>query len=144
MSTEIARYYAEASIARALKVAREHAGFSQDELAAKLGKSQSMVAGAEAGRVRVGEHYVAAVLKACGLPKDWRPNVSVPSVARAKVIPQGAPKTIEVPNVRVRYQLVLPANAELVILPAEGTDLCIERPTAWWRVGVWTRKKRRT
>jgi hypothetical protein len=31
-----------------------------------------MVSGAESGAVHVGEKYVAAVLEACGLPKDWK------------------------------------------------------------------------
>jgi hypothetical protein len=33
-----------------------------------------MVSGAESGAVRIGARYVAAVLKACGLPKDWKPG----------------------------------------------------------------------
>jgi hypothetical protein len=35
-------------------------------------KSQAFVSGAERGTSRVGEHYVLAVLKACGLPEDWK------------------------------------------------------------------------
>jgi ribosome-binding protein aMBF1 (putative translation factor) len=66
--------YARASIGDALKAAREHAGLTQVELAEKLGKSQTMVARAEGGQLSVGERYVAAVLKACGLPKDWKPK----------------------------------------------------------------------
>jgi hypothetical protein len=61
-----------AAIAADLRAAREAAGLSQPELAKKLRKSTSMVSGVEAGRVRVGERYVAAVLKACRLPKDWK------------------------------------------------------------------------
>jgi len=64
--------FANAAIAADLRAAREKAGLSQPELAKKLRKSPSMVSGVEAGRVRVGERYVAAVLKACGLPKDWK------------------------------------------------------------------------
>jgi hypothetical protein len=30
-----------------------------------------MVSGAESGTISVSERYVAAVLKACGLPTDW-------------------------------------------------------------------------
>jgi hypothetical protein len=30
-----------------------------------------MVSGAESGGISVSEHYVRAVLKACGLPEDW-------------------------------------------------------------------------
>jgi transcriptional regulator with XRE-family HTH domain len=52
-------------------VLREHAGPTQAELAERLGKSQTMVSQAEGGTARVSEHYVKAVLKACGLPEDW-------------------------------------------------------------------------
>jgi ribosome-binding protein aMBF1 (putative translation factor) len=55
-----------------LRAAREHAGLTQAELSRKLGKSRTMVALTESGQIRVGERYVAAVLKACGLPKEWR------------------------------------------------------------------------
>lgn len=63
--------YAMRSIGDALKKAREHAGLTQEQLAKKIKKSQAMVSSAESGRTRAGERYIAAVLKACGLPKDW-------------------------------------------------------------------------
>jgi len=63
--------YARNSIGETLKQAREHAGLTQTALAAKLKKSQPMVSGAESGSISVSERYVGAVLKACGLPKDW-------------------------------------------------------------------------
>ena len=63
--------YADASIARGLREAREAGHLSQTELAKKLKVSQSMVANTEAGRTKVSERYVVRVLKACGLPKDW-------------------------------------------------------------------------
>lgn len=66
--------YADAAIARNLRAAREKAGLTQEQLAEKLGKSQAMVSQAEAGKTSVGERYVAAVLKACKLPRDWRPG----------------------------------------------------------------------
>lgn len=59
-------------IARDLRKAREHAGLTQAELAAKLKKSQAMVRGAENGTVKTGWPYAKAVLKACGLPEDWK------------------------------------------------------------------------
>jgi ribosome-binding protein aMBF1 (putative translation factor) len=65
--------YVRASVAEGLRAARETAGLTQGELADKLGKSQTLVSQAEGGRERVGERYVASVLKACGLPKDWKP-----------------------------------------------------------------------
>ncbi len=64
--------YATDSIARDLRAMREAAGLSQPELAKKLRKSQSRVAGAEAGRIHVSERYVRAVLEACKLPPDWK------------------------------------------------------------------------
>lgn len=63
-----------ASIARDMRAAREAAGLSQAALAKKIKKSQPMVARVETGDVSVGERYVLAVLKACGLPKDWKPG----------------------------------------------------------------------
>lgn len=71
-----------AAIAADLRAAREHAGLTQNALAEKLGKSQPMVSGAETGSIAVGEAYVAAVLKACGLPKMWKPE---PPAKRAPV-----------------------------------------------------------
>ena len=44
---------------------------TQAELAKKLGVKQPIVSKAECGTGRVGERYIARVLKACGLPKDW-------------------------------------------------------------------------
>jgi ribosome-binding protein aMBF1 (putative translation factor) len=64
--------YGRRSLGRTLRAAREAAGLTQAELAEKLDKVQPTVSGAEAGRVRVGEAYVSAVLKACGLPADWK------------------------------------------------------------------------
>ncbi len=60
------------SIGRDLRKAREAAGLTQVELAQKLGKSQAMVSGAESGSVKTAWPYAKAVLKACGLPEDWR------------------------------------------------------------------------
>jgi ribosome-binding protein aMBF1 (putative translation factor) len=64
--------YTRRSLGRTLRAAREAAGLTQAQLAEKLGNAQPMVSGAETGTVRVGERYVASVLKACGLPKDWK------------------------------------------------------------------------
>lgn len=61
------------TLGRNLRQARESAGLTQEELAARLRKSQPMVSGAESGRVKVGAAYVKAVLRACGLPNDWAP-----------------------------------------------------------------------
>jgi DNA-binding XRE family transcriptional regulator len=64
--------YARTSLGRDLRAAREQAGLTQTALAAKLGKSQTLVSGAESGRVPVSDRYAAAVLAACELPPGWR------------------------------------------------------------------------
>jgi len=69
-----AHSYVRKSIAEGVRQAREHAGFTQAELAKKMGKSQTMVSQAESGAARISERYVTSVLKACGLPKDWVPK----------------------------------------------------------------------
>jgi ribosome-binding protein aMBF1 (putative translation factor) len=67
------------SIARGLRTARQIAGLTQAELARKLRKSQAMVSAAETGRVQVGERFIKAVLRACGLPLDWKPPAPKPA-----------------------------------------------------------------
>ena len=68
-----ARSVVRAALGTNLRSARKVAGLTQIELAERLDISQAMVSAAEAGRERVAERYVARVLKACGLPKDWTP-----------------------------------------------------------------------
>jgi ribosome-binding protein aMBF1 (putative translation factor) len=63
--------WARAALGRTLQRARKEAGLSQEQLASKLRKSQTLVSRAESGELSVSERYVASVLKACGLPKDW-------------------------------------------------------------------------
>ena len=78
-----ARSAIRAALAERLRAARERAGVSQQELAERLGVSQPMVSGAESGRVRVSERYARAVLKACGLPRDWAPRRARKTAKRA-------------------------------------------------------------
>lgn len=59
-----------------LRKARESAGMTQAQLATKLKKSQGMVSAAELGKKEIGARYVASVLKACGLPDNWKPSES--------------------------------------------------------------------
>ena len=63
--------YTRVALGARLREARRHAGLTQAELARLLKRSQPMVAGAEAARIRVSERYVSSVLAACGLPADW-------------------------------------------------------------------------
>ena len=64
--------YAITSIARHLSAARETAGLSQEALASKIGEPPSTVAAVEAGEAPATEGYVESVLRACGLPGDWK------------------------------------------------------------------------
>jgi len=57
-----------------LVAARKAAGLTQAELAARLGKSQTLVSLAERGRVWTGEAYRSQVLDALGLPRAWKPG----------------------------------------------------------------------
>lgn len=59
--------FAREAIGRDLRAARERAGLTQAELAKRLRRSQAMVSAAENGTMRVGERYVKAVLRACGV-----------------------------------------------------------------------------
>ena len=64
--------FARTSIANDLRAMREAAGLTQVELAKRLKKAQAFVSGTESGSSRVGERYILAVRKACGLPEDWK------------------------------------------------------------------------
>jgi len=55
-----------------LLAARRAAGLTQAQLAKRLGKSQALVSLAERGRTWTGTPYRLEVLKACGLPEDWK------------------------------------------------------------------------
>ncbi len=63
--------YVRRSLGENLFAARRTAGLSQRNLAKKVGKGQSTVCRAEKGQIRVTTAYVRAVLKACGVPKNW-------------------------------------------------------------------------
>lgn len=63
--------YTRRSLGATLRAAREAAGLTQEALAKIMSKAQPMVSAAESGSIHVGERYTLAVLKACGLPKDW-------------------------------------------------------------------------
>ena len=60
------------ALGRNLRAARQTGGFTQAQLAKKLGKAQATVSGSESGKTRVSEKYVAKVLKVCGLPPNWK------------------------------------------------------------------------
>ena len=72
-ATEDGVAWARAELGKTLRSARETAGLTQSGLAKRLKRSQSMVARAESGDLRISERYVKAVLKACRLPADWTP-----------------------------------------------------------------------
>jgi ribosome-binding protein aMBF1 (putative translation factor) len=64
--------YAMRSIGASLRKAREAARLTQMELARRLKRSQAFVSEAECGSSKVGERYIQAVLRACGLPENWQ------------------------------------------------------------------------
>lgn len=57
-----------------LAAARRASRLTQTELAARLGKSQTLVSLTERGLVWTGEAYRLDVLKACGLKTSWVPR----------------------------------------------------------------------
>lgn len=57
-----------------LAAARSASSLTQADLAARLGKSQTLVSLAERGHVWTGEAYRLDVLKACGLAATWKPK----------------------------------------------------------------------
>lgn len=57
-----------------LAAARRASSLTQADLAARLGKSQTLVSLTERGRVWTGEAYRLDVLKACGLTALWKPK----------------------------------------------------------------------
>jgi hypothetical protein len=73
-----------ASTGDTLRAARVHAGLTQAALSRKLGKSRTMVALTELGQIRVGERYVTEVLRACGLPKEWRAKKATRAAKQAR------------------------------------------------------------
>lgn len=80
-----AETFARAVLGKSLRAAREAAGFTQAELADRMGKSQTLISQAESAALRVGERHAKAVLKACGLPMDW----TAPKVRARKPSPKG-------------------------------------------------------
>lgn len=99
-----------------LRAARLHAGLTQAQLATAIGYSQPKVSLAEADppRIPVLPSYVARVLKACGLPKGWRPEKE----ARITVIPVGRPGSLVTrrPNGTVVHLQVRRSGAEESVL----------------------------
>ncbi len=72
--TEDADSFVAGIVTRNLKAARLVARLTQAELARKMKKSQAMISGAERGVIEIGVRYWEDVLKACKLPKDWKPG----------------------------------------------------------------------
>ncbi len=59
------------SLGQNLRAARKFAGLDQKTLARRIGKAQSTVSMSEKGQIRVSSLYVRAVLRACGVPRNW-------------------------------------------------------------------------
>ena len=60
------------AIGRELRIARQTAGLTQAQLGDKIRRPHHLVSRVETGETAVGEGYVEDVLKACGLPDDWK------------------------------------------------------------------------
>ncbi|MES2531952.1 MAG: helix-turn-helix transcriptional regulator [Pseudomonadota bacterium] len=73
------------SVGDRLKGLRVSAGLTQEALAKRIGKSQTLIAQAENGVIRVGERHVAAVEKACG---------KLPSVKNESRLSAAAPELL--------------------------------------------------
>lgn len=71
---EDAVLYATKSLGDKLRKIREYGGFTQQQLAEKLGCSQSMVANAESGKTVVGGKYLQRVCGICGAEPDDERN----------------------------------------------------------------------
>ncbi|WP_159233465.1 helix-turn-helix transcriptional regulator [Mycolicibacterium vanbaalenii] len=54
-----------------LRIAREHAGLEQDQLAELIGVSRNTVGNAEKGRVQPRRITINAWALACGVPASW-------------------------------------------------------------------------
>lgn len=65
--------FARGTVASNLKKARTAAGLTRSELARRIGRTVASIADAETGHIAATPRYVAQVLQACGLPKDWMP-----------------------------------------------------------------------
>lgn len=54
-----------------LRIAREYAGYDQDQLAETIGVSRNTVGNAEKGRVAARKIVINAWAMACGVPVSW-------------------------------------------------------------------------
>ena len=63
--------YSRAVMADGMREAREAAGLTQEELAARIRRPVEKVAKIEAAEWSASEGHVREVLRACGLPEDW-------------------------------------------------------------------------
>ncbi len=71
LSRNEAAEYVRWSLGRNLLQARLAGDLTQQELARKIGKAQSTVSMSEKGQISVSRDYVLAVLRACGVPRNW-------------------------------------------------------------------------
>jgi transcriptional regulator with XRE-family HTH domain len=106
-------------VAKRLYGARRHAGLTQAELAKRLGRSQGWVSQAESGAAHVGDRYVRAVLKACGLRSSWgRPRANAEDAANPELGPQD-------------FAGLDPETLQLVVRGSKR-DLELRKKYFWW------------
>lgn len=113
------------SMAPTLRAAREEAGITQTELAARLGTSPDLVDRAEKGTANVPRRYLQALLRACGLPRDWQPR-AVPGLAKAKAeVVLGEPTVVAQPAARKSVIEAASAAPGKVAVFKEGTKFYV-------------------
>lgn len=105
-------------LAKRVREARAKAGLTQVELAKRLGRSQTMVSLAENGVLRIGRRYVAAVLRACGVP------------ARAS-------ERAVSPQPQQGYIVGIDPQTREVVWRGSKRDLELTEKYVWWANGHW-------
>jgi ribosome-binding protein aMBF1 (putative translation factor) len=73
VSVSEAKAMALREMGRRVRLARQHVGLTQADLAKKLGCTQAMVSRAESGTVSVSSRFLDRVHRACKLAADWLP-----------------------------------------------------------------------
>jgi transcriptional regulator with XRE-family HTH domain len=57
-----------------VRAARDHAGLTQEDLARRLDVTSGTVSKRETGDMKVYVETWLAILNACGLPREWKPQ----------------------------------------------------------------------
>lgn len=66
--------FARATIANGVRAAREVAGLTQAQLGKRMRRTAAVIGNVERGATTASKRHVEAVLRACGLPRNWKPR----------------------------------------------------------------------